>query len=137
MKRRVPLFLRPKQRSFSRCAAITLARFSGVWPSGLVAVVTLQGRTLFKDLKLLPPASIWNFRYGRRQECGVYFAIEAWSQQAKLSSRDYEDKLRETFSSILQRYLPGDRSIAMSLTGGLDGRMIMAWARVPPNELPC
>src|SRR5262249_42018972 len=27
--------------------------------------------------------------------------------------------------------------IAMSLTGGLDGRMIMAWANAAPGSLPC
>jgi len=37
---------------------------------------------------------------------------------------------RERFQATISR-------LAMSLTGGLDGRMIMAWANRRPGELPC
>ncbi|HVH85399.1 MAG TPA: hypothetical protein VM912_01655, partial [Terriglobales bacterium] len=41
------------------------------------------------------------------------------------------------FTQNLLRYFSGHERIAMSLTGGLDGRMIMAWQKPAPGSLPC
>ena len=40
-------------------------------------------------------------------------------------------------SHKLPRYFNGQERIAMSLTGGLDTRMIMAWQKSQPGSLPC
>ena len=37
----------------------------------------------------------------------------------------------------MKRYLNGGQPVAMSLTGGLDGRMIMAWSPREAGDLPC
>jgi asparagine synthase (glutamine-hydrolysing) len=66
-----------------------------------------------------------------------YFNRELWEKQPLLNGAEYHEKLRETFNRILPRYFRGKRRVAMSLTGGLDGRMIMAWANRSPGELPC
>src|SRR5260370_28929866 len=50
---------------------------------------------------------------------------------------DFYGQLEGTFARILPRYLGGANSVALSLTGGLDGRMIMAWANPSPGALPC
>jgi asparagine synthase (glutamine-hydrolysing) len=60
-----------------------------------------------------------------------------WESQSLLNDKDYYEKLKETWSRILPRYLRGKKRVAMSLTGGVDGRMIMAWANRPPKTLPC
>jgi len=54
-----------------------------------------------------------------------------------MSNVEFYDHLNETFARILPKYLGGANSVAMSLTGGLDGRMIMAWANPTPGALPC
>jgi asparagine synthase (glutamine-hydrolysing) len=54
-----------------------------------------------------------------------------------MEAEDYYHKFKDTFSRILPRYLDGKTQVAMSLTGGLDGRMIMAWADPPGGNLPC
>jgi asparagine synthase (glutamine-hydrolysing) len=41
------------------------------------------------------------------------------------------------FSRNLPRYFDGPQQIGMSLTGGLDTRMIMAWKKFAPGTLPC
>src|SRR5262249_19008041 len=66
-----------------------------------------------------------------------YFSPETWEQQPVLGGVEFYRKLKETFARILPRYFRGRKLLAMSLTGGLDGRLIMALANRPPGELPC
>jgi asparagine synthase (glutamine-hydrolysing) len=98
---------------------------------------TLQNRTLFDGIALLPPASAWVVGPGGGiVERRTYFDISEWESQEPLSDETFYAELKNTFSAILPRYLRHQESTAMSLTGGLDGRMIMAWARPAPNSLP-
>src|SRR5262249_10941979 len=46
-------------------------------------------------------------------------------------------EVRHIFSRNLPRYFNGRERVAMSLTGGLDTRMVMAWHNAPQNSLPC
>jgi asparagine synthase (glutamine-hydrolysing) len=66
-----------------------------------------------------------------------YFNPAGWESQLALSEADYYERLKAVFPRILQTYLNGGQPVAMSLTGGLDGRMIMAWSGRGPGELPC
>jgi asparagine synthase (glutamine-hydrolysing) len=50
---------------------------------------------------------------------------------------EYYQELRATFSRILPKYFNGPERIGMSLTGGLDTRMIMAWHKAATGTLPC
>jgi asparagine synthase (glutamine-hydrolysing) len=90
---------------------------------------TLRNRSLFSGVSILPGGSKWEFRPGCRVRKDVYFAKEEWENQPILSHEEYYEKLRSTFAQILPRYLCGDKGVGMSLTGGLDSRIIMAWAR--------
>jgi asparagine synthase (glutamine-hydrolysing) len=97
----------------------------------------LQNRTLFEGISLLPGGSRWSFRPGKDVTKSTYFDPRVWEQQAPLSKAEFRDQLSATFERITPKYLGRARSVAMSLTGGLDGRMIMAWARPSPGALPC
>ncbi|MBZ5688640.1 MAG: hypothetical protein LAP86_26795 [Acidobacteriia bacterium] len=97
----------------------------------------LENRTLFDDIHVLPAASAWIFRNGTAQSKETYFHPREWEEQPILEVESYHTQLREVFSRILPRYFAGSESIGMSLTGGLDTRMIMAWQRCPPRSLPC
>jgi asparagine synthase (glutamine-hydrolysing) len=96
----------------------------------------LQNRTLFAGIVLLPGASIWSVTDYRLSKIS-YFRPEAWENQQKLTDTEYYDRLREVFPAILRKYISGKQNLGMSLTGGLDGRMIMSWAKFPANTLPC
>lgn len=98
---------------------------------------TLQNRSLFRDLHLLPPSSAWLFRRDGRIERHSYFDPGTWEKQRPLSRAAYTDALIETFRRIIPRYIRGNDGSAMSLTGGLDSRMVLTWANVAPNTLPC
>ncbi len=97
----------------------------------------LQNRTLFSRIALLPGGSLWAFKGKRNVRKDRYFHREVWENQAPLTGPRFYEDFKETFARILPRYFRGSERVAMSLTGGLDGRMIMAWADRPPGELPC
>jgi len=79
----------------------------------------LENRTLFEGIHVLPPAAAWVLRGG------------------SLEPESYYREVREVFSRNLPRYFNGQERIGMSLTGGLDTRIIMSWQDSPPGTLPC
>jgi asparagine synthase (glutamine-hydrolysing) len=96
----------------------------------------LEDRTIFKGIFVLPTASRWTFRNGALERMGKYFEASEWEQQEILDEESYYTELREVFSRNLPRYFNGGERIGISLTGGLDTRMIMAWAHAQPGSLP-
>jgi len=97
----------------------------------------LENRTLFRNIFVLPPASAWSFRNSLIERKASYFEPAEWENQEPLDGESYYRALREVFSKNLPRYFNGGEKIGVSLTGGLDTRMIMAWHRAPANSLPC
>lgn len=97
----------------------------------------LENRTLFAGIDLLAPASAWVFQDGSLRRRGEYFQPQEWENQEPLEPEAYYQELRETFSRNLPRYFNGRERIGVSLTGGLDTRMIMAWHKAQPGSLPC
>src|SRR5437660_2939136 len=97
----------------------------------------LNNRTLFEGIHVLPPAAAWVSRYGSMERKGTYFQPREWEDQPPLAPQSYYQQLRDIFSRNLPRYFEGQERIGMSLTGGLDSRMIMAWRKSPLAVLPC
>lgn len=97
----------------------------------------LENRTLFNSIYALPPASDWSFRNGSLQKKGSYFSPREWEDQGKLDPESYYKELRNVYTRNLPRYFDGGERIAMSLTGGLDTRMIMAWHEASAGSFPC
>jgi asparagine synthase (glutamine-hydrolysing) len=97
----------------------------------------LDNRTIFAGIRVLPPGSEWTFRNCEIARKELYFSTSEWEGQDPLEFRAYEQEIRRVFSQSLDRYFGGDEAIGMSLTGGLDTRMIMACRRPAPQSLPC
>jgi asparagine synthase (glutamine-hydrolysing) len=97
----------------------------------------LQNRSLFKGISLLPSGSAWIFSGAGQVTKNKYFNPATWERQERLSETEYSDQLVATFPRILERYVQASAPVGMSLTGGLDGRLIMAWANRPAGALPC
>lgn len=110
-------------------------------PRGLGEFVTcgcvLENRTLFPGIYLLPQGSRWIFRNRAVDEKNSYFEPKEWEQQEALDPEQYYEQLRNAFVGSLPRYFNGHERIGMSVTGGLDTRIIMAWHKPKPNSLPC
>jgi asparagine synthase (glutamine-hydrolysing) len=98
---------------------------------------TLENRTLFQDVALLPPGSAWTFRDGKLRSRQQYFAPSEWEEQETLNETEFYERLRTVFSANLPRYFAGPQPAAMSLTGGIDSRLILAWRQPAPGTLPC
>ena len=97
----------------------------------------LENRSLFNAVHVLPPASAWLFQQGSVEKKSQYFLAREWEDQASLEPEPYYQELRRVFSKNLSRYFNGPEKVGMSLTGGLDTRMILAWNKFPPGSLPC
>jgi len=87
---------------------------------------TLDGRTLFRGIGFLPGGSVWSFHAAAGSSRKRYFEPEQWASQPPLTEGAFDRAYRETFERILPRYLNDAKSLGISLTGGLDTRMIMA-----------
>ena len=110
------------------------ARALGEW---LTCGCALQNRTLFNGVSLLPGGSVWVFSADGTVAKQKYFDPATWENQSPLSEAEYYERLKELFPRVLKRYFQGRKPIGMSLTGGLDGRMVMAWSPQGPGALPC
>jgi len=97
----------------------------------------LEDRTLFDGVHLLPGAAAWVFGRGSVERKGTYFHRRAWEDQPRLEPEPFYQEIRSVFARNLSRYFGTAERIAMSLTGGLDTRMMMAWQRPRPGALPC
>jgi asparagine synthase (glutamine-hydrolysing) len=97
----------------------------------------LENRTLFEGIHALPGGSKWVFRNRRLAKKDRYFEPEEWENQESLEVESYYRELRDVFSRNLPRYFQARERIGMSLTGGLDSRMVLAWQRPQPGSLPC
>jgi asparagine synthase (glutamine-hydrolysing) len=86
---------------------------------------TLEQRTLFRGVQLLPGASVWSFENGKCQK-RRYFSPETWESQSILPAESFGAEFQETFKRVLPRYFESESRIGISLTAGLDSRMIMA-----------
>ena len=97
----------------------------------------LENRTLFRGIRALPPGSAWTFRGGALETKSSYFEPREWEEQEPLDGESYYNHLRDAFASRLPRYFNGREKVGVSLTGGLDTRIIMAWRKAPAGSLPC
>jgi asparagine synthase (glutamine-hydrolysing) len=97
----------------------------------------MEDRTLFEGIHVLPAASAWIFRGGSLQQKQPYFQGAEWEEQPPLAAEPFYREFREVFSRNLPRYFEGRERVGMSLTGGLDTRMILAWHKPLPRSLPC
>jgi asparagine synthase (glutamine-hydrolysing) len=97
---------------------------------------TLGERTLFEGVQLLPGASVWSFESGKCEKT-KYFSPETWESQSILPPDSFITEFEETFKRVLPRYFESDSKIGISLTAGLDSRMIMACLPRAKERLVC
>jgi asparagine synthase (glutamine-hydrolysing) len=86
---------------------------------------------------VLPGAAAWTFRDGALDGRATYFDRREWEEQPALEAEAFYRELRDVASAVFPRYFESRERIAVSLTGGLDTRMILAWTPHAPGALPC
>ncbi len=84
----------------------------------------LGERTLYRDISLLPPASVMTVtpEGGRIEPYWDFRFDERWD----LSVEEYAEGLAERFVPSVRRLMPEDGTVGLMLSGGLDSRMIAA-----------
>ena len=103
----------------------------------IVCGCVLENRSLFSGIQVLPPGSAWRFANGALEKKAAYFEPREWEAQEALEPTAYYAELRDVLARNLPRYFNGRERIGISLTGGLDTRIIMAWHKAEPGSLPC
>lgn len=83
----------------------------------------LADRTLYQDVKVLPPASILRFRDGR------LFLEQYWKMRYTNEARSeayYVEALADALRNAVARRTRGNHRFGILLSGGLDSRVILA-----------
>lgn len=93
---------------------------------------TLEWQTLFRGVSLAPGGTRWRITPDGVAHKGRYFLPEQWESQTTLTAAEYDAAFSETFRRILPRYVGNEEGLGLSLTGGLDTRMVMAC--LPPAQ---
>ena len=94
-------------------------------------------RTLFAGLTLLPAASCWSIGEPARIVMRRYFHPREWEEQEPLADRAFDSALRSTFGRILPAYFRAAKPVGLSLTGGLDTRIVIAGMPKDDEPRPC
>ena len=97
----------------------------------------LDNKTLFRNIRTLPGGSAWTFLNGNCVEKESYFTPPSWDGRPVLGKEAFYQKLKGVVTKILPRYFVAKAPIALSLTGGLDTRLIMAYRQDSHIPLPC
>lgn len=97
----------------------------------------LENRTLFNQVYLLPAGSCWIFEHGCLSGKTSYFDVSLWENQTWLDREFLLESLLSTFKKVLLRYFRSPQKIGISLTGGVDTRMIMAHYDMPEGKFDC
>ena len=110
------LHVRPELRAFDESGVAQYLAFG----------CTMGEQTLFRGVSVLPGGSMWSLAHGEIQSKTRYFKPSAWEVQEPLTEQQFDSEFSETFQRILPRYTEDDKIVGISLTGGLDSRMVMA-----------
>jgi len=90
-----------------------------------------ENRTLFRGVRLVPGGSAWSFQAAGAATKQAYFAPAEWESQPALSEAQYREALTATMRSVVPAYVRSEQPVGISITGGVDTRMIMAC--LPPD----
>jgi asparagine synthase (glutamine-hydrolysing) len=101
----------------------------------LVADCTLGSSSIFKGITVLPAGSLWSWDQGRVDR-RTYFNRVEWEQQICLTVDSFSEELRALLPAVVRRWQPA-RRVGVSLTAGLDSRMLMSCLNDAPDTYPC
>jgi asparagine synthase (glutamine-hydrolysing) len=97
----------------------------------------LQNRTLFSGISILPAGARWTFHPGGKCERGTYFHQKTWEALPRLDPSEFAGRLGETLARVVPLYLRDPDDIGISLTGGVDSRLLIALATPSQRTLSC
>jgi asparagine synthase (glutamine-hydrolysing) len=120
------LSVRPETRALDPAALGQFLGFGSVF----------DGRTLFSGISLLPGGSAWTIHGPTSITKGQYFHPRQWTEQSTLDAATFYSALRQTVSKTLPSYFRSEAPVGISLTAGLDTRIVMAGMPADATPLP-
>ncbi len=97
----------------------------------------LEGRTVFQGISQLPGGVVWSWMDKVGPTKDVYFKPNDWENLAEMEESEFYASLKETVLKVIPRYFQETGRVGMSLTGGLDSRMMMACLNPAPGTVAC
>lgn len=88
---------------------------------------TLEEQTLFTSVRIVPAGSHWTFRKNASIEKRTYFDIREWEDAALATGAPSRDELFVAFRNAVDACFYGVDGVSLSLTGGLDTRVVLAF----------
>lgn len=97
----------------------------------------LENRTLFRGISTLECGTAYTFSQARLQKKESYFVPGKWENLELFNNDDICHRIRRVVPGVMNRYVSREPRIGISLTGGLDTRLIMAYIDNQRSEIPC
>jgi asparagine synthase (glutamine-hydrolysing) len=110
-------------------------------PEGLAEFLatgcTFGGRSLFQGIRILPASTVVDLAGGNGPRERRYFDPATWENLAPLPEQTFLGELGEALDEAVRSHTSPHGGVALSLTGGLDSRMVIAAANAPEGAVPC
>lgn len=97
---------------------------------------TLGTRSLFHSIRIVPPGG-WLQASKDHLSSGIYFDATTLEGLPPISDATFAENLASTLRTTVPNYIHSGASEAVSLTGGLDTRLILAAAENQLQSMPC
>ena len=98
---------------------------------------TIGSRSLFQGIEIVPGGSALVFGLSRKVVRTRYFDRSEWEQLPTMPVHRFVEAFRDSLEHAVKDSIERPPDAAMSLTGGLDSRLVIACADAAPGELPC
>lgn len=98
---------------------------------------TFDAHSLYQKIGVLPVSSIVKFAVHKNPEVRTYFHQSSSGEGEPLTEQRFVAGFSERLADVLGKYLSLYSRAGVSLTGGLDTRMIMACLNAPVDSVPC
>jgi asparagine synthase (glutamine-hydrolysing) len=95
-----------------------------------------DNRSLFANVSVLPQGSRWSIEQPSSIRKRTYFQPSTWAEQPVLEAEPFYRSLRETVSAVVPSYFRSNQPVGLSLTGGLDTRIVMAGMPAGLDPMP-
>ena len=103
----------------------------------MVFGATFEGASLFRDIAVLPPASVWSVRCGYESYVRRYFDFGHWEELPSSHPETALEQVEAAFEEAVATNLCPSGLVGLSLTGGFDSRMVLAAAGASTGPFPC
>jgi asparagine synthase (glutamine-hydrolysing) len=102
----------------------------------LACGATLGDRSLYRGIEVLPGATVVRFD-ASGVERARYFESAAWESEEPVSNREFVEAFSSSLRCAVRDAIHRPVRAGISLTAGLDSRMIMSSLAEPPESVPC